>query len=480
MARILVVDDDDMIGYALKRACNLQGHEVEYASCFHAAEQAVNAVWDVIFLDIALPDGNGLALIPAFLAGPGFPEIIIITGYDKREWLENALNAGAWDYIHKEDTLDTILTALEQALLFHKNRQGLRASSEKIKNETTLFKRDSLVGQSVPFERCIELVASCAHSDICVLLTGETGTGKEVFARTIHENSSRHKGPFVTVDCASLPENLAESILFGHMRGAFTGASTRENGLITEADGGTLFLDEIGELPLSLQKIFLRVLQEKTVLHLGSTQEISCDFRLIAATNKDLELMVRENTFREDLFYRLQAVHIVLPPLRERQGDPHLLATHFCDHFTRLYDLPPKKFALGTQNIIDSYDWPGNVRELSGAMERAIITTGQGQVIFPQYLPTKMRIYVAGLHIDVKKEKIVDCEINTPFSPLTSVPNEIPSYAEHRKETWFKEEGHYLRRVLLVTQNSSSELWTVTGLSRSRLYALLKQHSLTG
>ena len=369
MARILVIDDDETFSYVLKRACSRQGHEVMLSASACEAKEASAGMFDIVFLDISLPDGNGLSLLPLLLGSEGHPEVIVITGHDNRDWLEQALMAGAWDFIRKDDSLDTVFAALEQALLYHQNRCGAQLSSSG--QRTTPLKRNRLVGSGAAIGRCLESVIQCADSDVCVLLSGETGTGKEVFARTIHENSGRQNGPFIVVDCAALPENLAESLLFGHVRGAFTGAITRENGLIPEADGGTLFLDEVGELPLSLQKVFLRVLQEKRVRPVGSTQETPCDFRLIAATNKNLEHMVEEESFRRDLFYRLQTVHIPLPPLRERQEDILPLAHHFCAHFSELYALPAKQLATGTATALQLYGWPGNVRELCGAMERS-------------------------------------------------------------------------------------------------------------
>ena len=388
MARILVIDDDETFSYVLKRACSRQGHEVMLSASACEAKEASAGMFDIVFLDISLPDGNGLSLLPLLLGSEGHPEVIVITGHDNRDWLEQALMAGAWDFIRKDDSLDTVFAALEQALLYHQNRCGAQLSSSG--QRTTPLKRNRLVGSGAAIGRCLESVIQCADSDVCVLLSGETGTGKEVFARTIHENSGRQNGPFIVVDCAALPENLAESLLFGHVRGAFTGAITRENGLIPEADGGTLFLDEVGELPLSLQKVFLRVLQEKRVRPVGSTQETPCDFRLIAATNRNLEHMVEEESFRRDLFYRLQTVHIPLPPLRERQEDILPLAHHFCAHFSELYALPAKQLATGTATALQLYGWPGNVRELFHVLDYAQ-NVADSDVMTVEHLPAYLR-----------------------------------------------------------------------------------------
>lgn len=237
MARILVIDDDETFSYVLKRACSRQGHEVMLSASACEAKEASAGMFDIVFLDISLPDGNGLSLLPLLLGNEGHPEVIVITGHDNRDWLEQALMAGAWD-LHPQGRL--------ARHRFRGSGAGAPLSSEPLWCPALLFRpadnafeaKPRLVGSGAAIGRCLESVIQCADSDVCVLLSGETGTGKEVFARTIHENSGRQNGPFIVVDCAALPENLAESLLFGHVRGAFTGAITRENGLIPEADGG--------------------------------------------------------------------------------------------------------------------------------------------------------------------------------------------------------------------------------------------------
>ncbi|WP_295638070.1 sigma-54 dependent transcriptional regulator [uncultured Mailhella sp.] len=467
MARILIVDDDETFSYVLKRACSRHHCEVMREASLRGAEQATQgSVFDVVFLDISLPDGNGLSLLPSLLDGDMHPEVIVVTGHDNPEWVEQALRTGAWDFIQKTDELDTILEALEQALLYHRNHRSAFSSAGRKRT----LSRENIIGSSQAMQRCIDVLADCADSGVSVLLSGETGTGKEVFARAIHENSARRHGPFVVVDCAALPEDIAESLLFGHMRGAFTGAVTREMGLVADADGGTLFLDEIGELPLSLQKVFLRMLQEKRVRPLGSRKEVSCDFRLVAATNRNLEAMVTEGTFRQDLFYRIQSVHITLPPLRERAGDVMLLAEHFRDLFSRRHALPEKNFSAGTVSALKAYDWPGNVREMSAVMERAVLSSGREDTIFPQHLSTAVRIRAAS----VRMRKAVSEEQREDRRPS------LLSYAEFRENVWHREEGRYLAGVLEHTGGNIAEACVVTGLSRSRLYALLKEHGLTG
>ena len=465
MAGILIIDDDETFSYVLRRACSRHGCEATAVSTLAGAERAAKERrFDVAFLDISLPDGNGLSLLPVLLEGEAHPEVIVVTGCDEHELVERALHAGAWDFIQKGDSLDTILEALEQALLYHRNHGAAPLPSDR----TRVFCREGIVGESPALSRCIALLADCADSDVSVLLTGETGTGKEVFAHAVHRNSGRRNGPFVVVDCASLPEDIAESILFGHMRGAFTGAVTRETGLVADADGGTLFLDEIGELPLALQKVFLRVLQEKKVRPLGSRREYPCDFRLIAATNRNLEAMVAEGSFRQDLFYRIQSVHVALPPLRERPEDVMPLAEHFRDMFSRRYALPGKTFSAGAEAALRAYAWPGNVREMCAVRERAVLSSGGERIIFPQHLSTCIRIHAASSRMKAPASR------NMP-------PDEgpLPTYAEFREKLRRREEKRYLAAVLERAEGDMGRACTLAALSRSRLYALLKEHDLT-
>lgn len=465
MTGILIIDDDETFSYVLRRACARYGCEVTAVSTLAEAQRlAGQSRFDVVFLDISLPDGNGLFLLPALLEGEAHPEVIVVSGCDEHELVERALHAGAWDFIQKGDSLDIILEALEQALLYHRNHGAAQRPSDKVCG----FSREGIIGESPALLRCISLLADCADSDVSVLLSGETGTGKEVFAHAVHRNSRRCNGPFVVVDCASLPEDIAESILFGHIRGAFTGAVTRETGLVADADGGTLFLDEIGELPLALQKVFLRVLQEKKVRPLGSRSECSCDFRLIAATNRNLETMVAEGSFRQDLFYRIQSVHVALPPLRERPEDIIPLAEHFRDEFSRRYTLPDKSFSAGAAAALKTYSWPGNVREMCAVMERAVLSSGGERIIFPQYLSTCIRIHAASSRM---KE--------TASRKMPSEEFSLPTYAEFREELRQKEEKRYLAAVLERSGGDMEKACMMSALSRSRLYALLKEHNLT-
>ena len=305
-------------------------------------------------LDVRLPDGSGLEALPKIREVSYSPEVIIITGMGDPDGAELAINCGAWDYIEKPASIKQMTLPLMRTLEF---REG-----KKAKRIPVLLKRENIIGNCPRMMEALEQLAQAASIDANVLITGETGTGKELFARAIHENSNRASGGFVMVDCTALPESLLESILFGHEKGAFTGADKSKDGLIKHADGGTLFLDEIGELPLSTQKAFLRVIQERRFRSIGGKEERRSDFRLIAATNRNLDQMVQKDLFRSDLLFRLRSFIIEVPPLRERVEDIKDLVTYYTNNFCSIYDIETKGFSPDFFDAMAKYNWPGNVR----------------------------------------------------------------------------------------------------------------------
>jgi two-component system NtrC family response regulator len=314
-------------------------------------------------------------------------------------------------------------------------------------------------------EACMELVAQAAASDASVLITGETGTGKELFARAIHSNSARSCMPFVTVDCASLPPTIIESILFGHEKGAFTGADRTREGLIKQADGGTLFLDEVGDLPLSAQKAFLRVLQEHQFRPLGAKREIRSEFRVIAATNRDLGKMVQDGNFREDLLFRLRAFTIEASPLREHAGDIKELTFYYLNKICTRLGAETKGFSPEFIETLCAYNWPGNIRELVNALESALATAHDDSILFPKHLPMHIRIRLARDAI-LKKEDI----------PL---PQEMTGTLKERRDSAVKrEERQYLQELMVITGGNIRKACEISGLSRVRLHVLLKKHSI--
>lgn len=456
MARVLIVDDDELIGEMLSFMVEDMGHSASSATTLKAGfEKASSDNFDVIFLDIRMPDGNGLDLLPKIRELPLHPEVIIITGRGDPDGAELAIKNGAWDYIQKSSSTKEMLLPFVRALQYREEKNA--------RKPPTALKLNGVIGKSPTMNVCLDLLAQAAHSEVNVLLTGETGTGKEVFARAIHENSTRGGNNFVVVDCTALPETLVESVLFGHEKGAFTGADSAQVGLVRQAHAGTLFLDEIGELPLAVQKAFLRVLQEHRFRPVGAKREIESDFRLIAATNRSLEKMVQDRTFRSDLLFRVRTLPIELPPLSARKEDIKELAMYHMARVCERYQIGTKGFSPEVFDALMAYEWPGNVRELVNAIERAISDAYHEPTLFPKHLPLDLRVKVA--RSSVKKEAIPTAEGVVPLGSL----------AECRHAA----EGRYLRDLMFQTKGKIREACRISGLSRSRLYVLLKKHNLS-
>jgi two-component system NtrC family response regulator len=335
-----------------------------------------------------------------------------------------------------------------------------------------MLKREGIVGSSPELEACLDLVAQIANSEVNVLITGETGTGKELFAKTVHWNSARSAKNFVVLDCASLPENLVGSMLFGHEKGAFTGAEKPRVGFMKEADGGTLFLDEVGELPLTVQKDFLRALQEHRFRPLGSNKEIESDFRLVSATNRDLGSMVQSGQFRKDLYFRIQAVTIELPPLRTRPGDIKEIAFHSIAKLCERYGTETKGFAPDFFDALTVYDWPGNVRELLNTMERVLAVARFEPTLFPRHLPTELRVYQARASVSKKRAE------KDNYSKEDSQIFTLPKLQAVRDAALANVEKQYLHDLMLLTKRNIKEACRISDLSQSRLYYLLKKHSI--
>lgn len=470
MARILVIDDDENICLTLKHVARRAGHESVYALTLAAGwELAVNGDFDLVFLDVRLSDGNGLGLLPKIHALPCSPEVIIITGFGDSEGAELAIRSGAWDYIEKGDSAKAFSLSLTRAIEYRQQKLTAARSSEVVS-----LKRDAIIGNSQKLKESLDLVATAAGSNATVLITGETGTGKELFARAVHDNSKRAGRRFVVVDCASMPENLIESMLFGHEKGSFTGADQSREGVVKLADEGTLFLDEVGELPLTLQKAFLRVLQEHKFRPVGSSRELSSNFRVVAATNRNLEKMVEDGTFRQDLLFRLRAFEISLPPLRERTEDIKELVRSFVERFCERYGIAPKSASPEFINALKSLKWPGNVRQLVNTIEQAVVAAGVEPLLFPTHLPTEIRIEAACSSL--KSEKPFEAECCPLADDITFAV--IPPLHEFRESVYNEAERKYLLNLMAQSGHDIPEACKLSGLSQSRLYALLKKQNL--
>lgn len=466
MARILIIDDDQLMCRSLSMVTERKGHETECAYTLGSGmEKAAAGQFDVVFLDVRLPDGNGLDILPFLEKLTLPPEIIIMTGYGDPHGAELAIKNGVWDYLEKGASVKDINLSLIRALQYRKQKQSGNGTCNFV-----VLKREGIIGSSPGLEACLDQVAQAASSDSSVLITGETGTGKELFARAVHQNSRRCSRNFVVVDCAALPETLIESILFGHEKGVFTGADHARDGLILQADGGTLFLDEIGEMPLTLQKAFLRVLQDHTFRPLGSSRELRSDFRLVAATNRNLEEMVQSGRFRSDLLFRLKSFSIELPSLRQRPDDIRLLARYHADIICDHYDIPHKGFSPDFLRALALYNWPGNVREFVNTLERTIMCARFEPIIFPKHLPMQMRIEIA--------RNGIKGEIPLHILDKDNIPHDLPMLHVFRDTVYSQAERQYLLDLMEFTGNNIEDACRVSGLSQSRLYALLKKQGI--
>jgi two-component system response regulator HydG len=383
LGRVLVVDDEVNIGESIKEALQRTGYAVEFLPGAEPAWDAfLRETPDVVLCDVRMRPTDGFELLRRIKeASPEVP-VVMITAYGSIEAAVAAMKLGAADYLLKpfrpEDVRQVVARVLQQ-----KNPPPIELPD--------LFGERVVIGRSAAMRRLFEVTCQVAPTESGVLVTGETGTGKEVLARVIHARSRRRERPFVTVNCAAIPPNLLESELFGHRRGAFTGALYNRRGSFELADGGTLFLDEIGDMPVDMQVKILRALEERQVKRVGSEEPIAVDNRIIAATNKDLIAEIKAGRFREDLYWRLNVVNLVVPPLRDRPEDVLLLARHFLDQYARDLKRAVAEFSEPVVEALTAYPWPGNVRELRNAVERAIIFAEAGKPIRLGHLPAHLQ-----------------------------------------------------------------------------------------
>ncbi len=425
-AHILVIDDEESMRDSCQQTLSRTANKVEVAPDGAAGlAMLAKESFDLVILDLKMPGMSGMEVLAKIRQEYPQVVVIVITGYATIESAVEAIKGGAYDFLPKPFTPDALRAIVARAL----DRRALALENILLRDELkATFGPDAIVGQSHSMKKIEEMVRKVSPTDATVLICGESGTGKELVARAIHRHSTRSDRPFVVVDCGSLVENLFESELFGHVKGSFTGATATKYGRLELANGGTVFFDEIGNISINIQTKLLRVLQERQITKVGSSQVINVDVRVVAATNKDLHEAVKMGTFRDDLFYRLSVVPITLPPLRDRRGDIPLLA----DNFLRKYNHKRKKtvrsISDGAMKALIAYDWPGNVRELENAIERAVVLT-ENEVIEPSDL-----LYY-GLSAEAPSRLPADLPQRLDDVEKQHIARMLKKYSEHKGKT---------------------------------------------
>lgn len=466
---ILVVDHDPRTYKALQ-AAKIEDNIRNVMSLHEALSESRNTAYDIILLKDRLPDGSACDVVVEMQKTANSPDLLVYSKHGDPHEAELILNSGCWDYIVDPALPKGIAGHLKKLISYRRN------ISKKVKNKHGSMYRElrseGIVGNSQLLQHCLNLMVKAAQSDANILISGESGTGKELFAASIHAVSSRANNEFIVVDCAALAPTLIESILFGHVKGSFTGADRNKGGLIKKADGGTLFLDEIGELPMEMQKKFLRVLQEQSFRPVGSNIEVKSNFRLIAATNKNLYELSQKHEFREDLLFRIQTFRLELPPLRERKEDITELAYYFRDQFCRR-DKIEKNFSTAFLMVLKQYDWPGNVRELFHAMERAFAAAVDSDLLFPLHLPPEIRIKVTHKALENQHEKHA---ARGSRAGGLEFSQDLQTYRDNAVE---EAERNYLLELVAFTGGNLKKCLEISGLSRSRFYALLKKYGIS-
>lgn len=447
MAKILVVDDDKHVRHSIGLTLKVDGHDVDAARSGEAAIRMLDTqIYDLVICDLVMEQTSGIDVLRHSRQVYPDVEVIMMTAFASIDNAVEAMREGAYDYLTKPFNEDVLRMTVAKALERNELRNKVRNLERNMREQ---FGVENIIAANPRMQRLLRNAISVAHTDSTILITGESGTGKELIARAIHDTSRHSEKPFIAVNCGALPENLLESELFGHVKGAFTGAVSNKKGLVEEANGGTLFLDEIAETSLTLQVKLLRFIQEGEIRRVGENTTRHVKVRLIAATNKDLKQAMAENLFREDLYYRLSVIPLHIPPLRERPEDIPLLAQHFLKLYARRFDKNIKTFSKETSNTMLNYPWPGNVRELINTVEHG----------------------VAMCHGD----KI---ELNDMPQSLIEYTEIVPGFREGLTGSLAEVEKNYILKVLQDTHWNQKRACAILGLSKTTLYRRLKQYGI--
>ncbi|MEP7271697.1 MAG: sigma-54 dependent transcriptional regulator [Acidobacteriota bacterium] len=462
-AKILIVDDEEAARYGMARA--LRNYSISEAGSVEEARRKVVASRpDLMLLDVNLPGASGLEYLTELASRADSPPVILITAHGSERTAVSAIKAGAYDYLAKPFEVDELRLVVKNAL----EASDLRRENERLREELKAARGSGdLLGASDTMRRVGDLIGKVTATDVTVLIRGESGTGKELVARAIHEQSRhRRRGAFVAMNCAAMPSELIESELFGHEKGAFTGAAGQRKGKFELADGGTILLDEIGDMSLSTQAKLLRVLEERKVERLGSSHSIPVDVRVISATNRDLASAIAAEKFRSDLYYRLRVVEINLPPLRDRREDIPQLASHFLEIYTEKYQLKCNRIGGEAMARLVAYDWPGNVRELRNAIERSTVLAERTE-LEPSDLPEEIRVRRVAVVRSTPGE--VESEGDALHVPY------LADFREARREF----ERAYLERCLLESGGNVTRAAERVGMHRQSLQQKLKDLGLS-
>ncbi len=450
MSKVLIIEDEELLRKSLKRFLEKCGHQVVAVARGEEGLKVFETTpFDLCLLDLKLPKLSGIQVLERMREISEYTQVVIITAYGTTETAVKAMKLGAADYLQKPLNLDELRLTIERLLSITRLKDELAYRREAEVSESQFA---NIIGRSPEMKKVFEQMRKVIHTEkaITVLIQGETGTGKELVAKAIHYQGLRKEKPFVEINCTAIPDTLIEAELFGYERGAFTNAKRRKRGLVELAEGGSLFLDEVGGLNLSLQLKLLKVVEEKSFRRLGGTEDLKVDVRVIAATNRDLEKAVKDGSFREDLYYRLDVITIKLPPLRERGDDSFLLAEHFLKGFSKEYGRGITNFSKEARELIRGYSWPGNVRELKNVLERAVLM-GSEEIIRPQDL---------AISLDQKAISISEIEFPSQGISLKEVEKEL------------------IQKAMEMAKGNRSKAARLLGLSRDTLRYRLRKYGI--